>query len=570
MAITELPMHKSIAEILKDRSIPEFVKRDYPTFIAFISSYLEFMEQSKSPHDIAIHLKDYRDIDTTLDEFIEFFRKEYLVNIPNEVLADKRLLAKNIKNFYLNKGNEHSYRFLFRILYNDNIEFYYPKVDVLRASDGKWYEQRSIKITLSDPDNITLLNSKQIVGVTSGALATIESVLRYIDRGETIVELSLSEIRGDFIAEEFINIMYFDENGQPASFQEQIVEIFTGIDMIAGGSSYAIGDTISVRDNTGTELSKAKVIQVTKGPVTGLTIIDGGLNYNGEIKEVDRLYALPIGYTWNGVYLADAPIGAQDSNDYDFANAALDTIIDTVDIESEGDMIEVVDSSVSSGSGAFGIVNRVNSMGTITEVQLLAGGNLYQAPTAEVISSTGSGADIAVVGGGGSISKMKLENFPVIKDEDIDSNGFSVYPDFTSAGDANAVGVMESGALAVYPGRWLNEDGHLSSSKRLQDNFYYQDYSYVVKVGLDLSRWRDVVKKILHPAGLALFGEVSIITRIDTNNTILGAKVTRKITSVANSAPDHFQQSIIKLYEIDSNLNRTPILDSNGNHLIDY
>ena len=67
-------------------------------------------------HFEEIQSRDYRDIDETLDDFIQHFVNEYLVNIPKTVLADKRLLAKNIKRFYQNKGNEDSYKFLFRIL----------------------------------------------------------------------------------------------------------------------------------------------------------------------------------------------------------------------------------------------------------------------------------------------------------------------------------------------------------------------------------------------------------------------------------------------------------------------
>ena len=58
-------------------------------------------------------------------------------------------------------------------------------------------------------------------------------------------------------------------------------------------------------------------------------------------------------------------------------------------------------------------------------------------------------------------------------------------------------------------------DGRLSeSSKNIQDSFYYQDFSYVIKVGNSINIWRDAVKRILHPVGLALFGEVSVQTSV--------------------------------------------------------
>jgi hypothetical protein len=60
--------------------------------------------------------------------------------------------------------------------------------------------------------------------------------------------------------------------------------------------------------------------------------------------------------------------------------------------------------------------------------------------------------------------------------------------------------------------RWKNEDGHLSSSRYIQDSRYYQSFSYVIKTGQTISNWRDSVKKLLHPSGFAFFGQVSIFS----------------------------------------------------------
>ena len=62
-------------------------------------------------------------------------------------------------------------------------------------------------------------------------------------------------------------------------------------------------------------------------------------------------------------------------------------------------------------------------------------------------------------------------------------------------------------------GGYLNADGFVSeSSKKIQDSRFYQDFSYVVQVGQSIDQYKDAVKKLLHPIGLALFGEVQIQT----------------------------------------------------------
>ena len=60
--------------------------------------------------------------------------------------------------------------------------------------------------------------------------------------------------------------------------------------------------------------------------------------------------------------------------------------------------------------------------------------------------------------------------------------------------------------------RWKNDDGKLSVKKFIQDSRYYQSFSYVIKTGQTIDNWKDVVKKLLHPAGFAFFGEVTIFS----------------------------------------------------------
>jgi hypothetical protein len=52
------------------------------------------------------------------------------------------------------------------------------------------------------------------------------------------------------------------------------------------------------------------------------------------------------------------------------------------------------------------------------------------------------------------------------------------------------------GATADTAGTFLNEDGHVSeTTMRIQDSLYYQDFSYVIKVGRTINDWRDSFKK---------------------------------------------------------------------------
>src|SRR6056300_1464007 len=47
------------------------------------------------------------------------------------------------------------------------------------------------------------------------------------------------------------------------------------------------------------------------------------------------------------------------------------------------------------------------------------------------------------------------------------------------------------GAVAITSGAFINQDGHVSeNTMRIQDSLYYQDFSYVIKVGQSINLWR--------------------------------------------------------------------------------
>ena len=88
------------------------------------------------------------------------------------------------------------------------------------------------------------------------------------------------------------------------------------------------------------------------------------------------------------------------------------------------------------------------------------------------------------------------------------------------------------GTLGTTAGAFENDKGKVSESlMKIQDSFYYQDFSYVVRVGSAIADWRGSVKKAVHPAGFALFGEVSIATKVAT-------RMTTPITGITSVTPE--------------------------------
>lgn len=61
-----------------------------------------------------------------------------------------------------------------------------------------------------------------------------------------------------------------------------------------------------------------------------------------------------------------------------------------------------------------------------------------------------------------------------------------------------------------------------SSSQKITDSYYYQDFSYVIKSTRSLKEYRDNVYNTTHPTGFKLFGEVSVENDIDFDDTATG------------------------------------------------
>jgi len=99
---------------------PEYIQRDFTTFIEFMELYYKFLEQDQGAQEIIQNLTEYGDIDTTTDAFVKYFLKNYTDLIPETALANKKILVKRIKDLYESKGSSLSFQLLFRLFFNEN------------------------------------------------------------------------------------------------------------------------------------------------------------------------------------------------------------------------------------------------------------------------------------------------------------------------------------------------------------------------------------------------------------------------------------------------------------------
>ena len=243
---------------------------------ANVSSY------SRQPINASRNVKAFQDIDKAPAGFVELFRKEFLQGIPQDILANKREALKHIKDFYRAKGNENSFRYIFRLLYGkENISFYYPSTDILRLSDGRWTLDKSIKIATDIANNIGAFVGRKVVGEISNVVALVERSQGYQIGASGVTEFYLSGIDANnaiegyttFKVDETITTTTADDDGNYGS--ANTTGVLSDISIDAGGSNYLVGNDILVSGGGGAEAA-AKVASVSDATISNFNIIDSG------------------------------------------------------------------------------------------------------------------------------------------------------------------------------------------------------------------------------------------------------------------------------------------------------
>jgi len=238
MAATE----KTISALIGSQ-LPDFVKANHPQFQRFIELYYQWLEQN-NPEGIsssagntvyqAAEIADYRDIDSTPDDFVRYFKQELLPYFPENTSLDIKKILKSAREFYSQKGSEESIKWLFKALFNEDIEINYPKEQILIASDGKWKLPRAFRITVGETNknlDVNLLEKRLVTGNVSGATCVIETANRTIDptNGIEVIEIYISNIIKLFENGEYITVNYIDQNGVEQTFSEKIIGTISNV-----------------------------------------------------------------------------------------------------------------------------------------------------------------------------------------------------------------------------------------------------------------------------------------------------------------------------------------------------
>ena len=424
--------------------VPEFVREDYSTFIEFIKAYYEFLDQNYDSQFTTL-----RDLDNTLDSFIQYFKNELAHNIPYTVVNERFLLSK-IKDQYLAKGSEASFKLLFKILFNKEVVVDYPSRQILRASDGKWNQDVSVFVYVNagSPEDVV---GKIVDVVTATKILRIQVDKRQYVEIEVENSVQISEhIYELFIDRRFFgNITIGDKLRYSNVFDATVLATTSKVDIQRAGKKFKVGELYEVRNGQGVG-SVLKVTRVNEtGGIEALEFVKYGIGYTTDFTAT----LLPYG----GVSATSA--GATG-----------------LVITGSSPSTSVAFSETTNGFFEQGIINTTN----------------YN------VTSYWDGTYV-----GETVREFFVDNKYTILDA-----------------DEPAVIKITLNSLAKYPGYYTTNDGFLDDAIFIQDSRYYQAFAYVLKIDERLDTYRSAVKTLLHPSGMALFGEFDIRNEFDTSTTL--------------------------------------------------
>ena len=275
-----------VSSIVKSQ-LPDFVRSEYPMFVTFLEKYYEWAEQNNQFVKESSDLENANDIDLADDYYIEELKRELLPFLPKDIALDKRKFLRFATEYYKSKGTVSSIKFLFRTLFNENIDIYLPKDDIFKASDGRWALPLALRIDTAD-NNIFNITKTKLNGVTSKATAVVENVVKSIDRqlGIQYIEVYVSNVDRTFSTGETVYATYYDDNNLPVTVTGRLVGALSEININpdARGLYYKVGDPVSIvggfDSSANTPIGAiATVGEVTRGSVSDIWVKKEGFGF---------------------------------------------------------------------------------------------------------------------------------------------------------------------------------------------------------------------------------------------------------------------------------------------------
>jgi len=563
-------------DIRLNELIPDSIFPAAENYVALLKKYYEYMNLEDNPSNLINLDTNQRDLETASKLFLSRIYQEIGESyFPNpDVESDTATVLSNLNVIYRAKGSLESINALFSIVFGEQVEYWLPKTLLFKTSQGDWQQDYSVTCDIISGDVIDLI----------GVFATVTTQLPGQPVQTFDVEINRIEILDDtkcriYISRFSVNAFY---EGSVITHKDVECRLTATTNIIlnrvSDGEGFGRGVLYSldslprntVKDNLGIysqgvsdrlgkyfneAVSQRRYLEDgNRIDRYGIEVVTRNSYTDGLIiEDVIRDYATYRTIKYGNI-LTNVSYGSDGSRRVsrktdDETNPAPNVKIDWDIIIEE--MIKIAD-GVTGGTfeaffnedvggrlrGNISVTDPVTNTITLDDVEILVRRLMGFPIKAEQFTWIQTNIETALLAiaypqptpnsnGSLKILPITLSETGGIATERLSVLGYDypetfvsvIYPDETSD---PAIYIMTSEFVARSSGYYNDVTGFTSDSSKIQDNDFYQDYSYVIKSGVTFDQFRNVIYKMTHPAGMKVFSEqlisqtIGITSDIDT------------------------------------------------------
>ena len=126
-----------------DELTPDHIEGSYPELVNFLKTYALYLERSNESGFYLNAIDIQRDIDFVEENLLTELQNEIGIAVPRDFATNPRMFYKRLVEFYRSRGTPESIKSFFRMIYDDDVETYFPFEDLLNPSDGDWTNQET-------------------------------------------------------------------------------------------------------------------------------------------------------------------------------------------------------------------------------------------------------------------------------------------------------------------------------------------------------------------------------------------------------------------------------------------
>lgn len=293
----------------------------------------------------------------------------------------------------------------------------------------------------------------------------------------TLVSGSASDILNRFLILEKNGIVYRTNIIRLKDLGSGLYELFLDSNTLG---AYVVGDSVTVSDDEGV------IFRGTVAPTTtGYSIITAGKNF-----KVGQIFTLNVA-------------------------GAVDTIVQVSEINSDGGITKIKFINFGYGFTSSVTANFDATLPVATTVQAKASRTLGFLETITIFKNYDIAdpnryfdSDYTVA------AQLYTGNLTHNLSTTVSYSGGS--SSGSQSDDRIATIIFTLGAVGRYPGFYSSNKGFLSEAEvKLQDNLLYQPFAYQTVSDLDINKFYDAVKFLVHPAGQELYNNRTITNEIN-------------------------------------------------------